>query len=48
MKEVRKEGVVGRRPIKSAETGGESLEFKGELEISVLVIGNGGEGYDTR
>jgi hypothetical protein len=49
LKEVRKEGVVGRgRPVKSAETRGESLGFKEELEISILVIGNGGEGYDTR
>jgi hypothetical protein len=49
LKEARKEGVVGRgRPAKSAEMRGESLGFKEELEISVLVIGNGGEGYDTR
>jgi hypothetical protein len=32
---------------KSEKTRGESLRFKEELEISVLVIGNGGEGYDT-
>jgi hypothetical protein len=48
LKEVIKEGVVGKgRPTKSAKTRGESLMFKKELEISVLVIGNGGEGYDT-
>jgi hypothetical protein len=48
LKEARKEGVVGRRRLaKSVETRGESLEFKKELEISILVIGNGGEGYDT-
>jgi hypothetical protein len=48
LKEARKEGVVGRgRPTKSAETRGESLGFRKELEISVIVIGNGKEGYDT-
>jgi hypothetical protein len=48
LKEERKEGVVGRRkPVKSAETRGESLGFKEELEISIMVIGNGKEGYDT-
>jgi hypothetical protein len=44
-----KKGRCGgkRSPAKSVETGGESLEFKKELEISVLVTRNAGEGYDT-
>jgi hypothetical protein len=48
LKEARKGGVVGRRrPTKSEKMRGESLGLKEELEIIVLVIGNGGEGYDT-
>jgi len=49
LKKARKKGAVGRgRPMKSAEMGGKSLGFKKELKIiSVLVIGNGGQGYDT-
>jgi hypothetical protein len=48
LKEVRKEGVVGRRRhVKSVEMGGESLGFNEELEIIIMVIGNGGKGYDT-
>jgi hypothetical protein len=46
LKEARREGVVGiRRPPKSAEMIGESLEFKEELEINVMVVENGGTGY---
>jgi hypothetical protein len=48
LKEVRKEVVVGRgRHVKSAKMRGEHLGFKEELEISVLLIGNGIEGYNT-
>jgi hypothetical protein len=48
LKEVRKEGVGDRRrPAKSAETRGESLGFKEEMEENILVIENRRTGYDT-